>query len=138
MRTRGRNTTRPTSTADRQIVAGTRNDAAGGIVVATLRNQGEQNVALVAGSVVEAVGQAITNDLTGGSDIRGQNQRAGVGGQIQVPVGVDPSIEVKLRTGEIAEIAVGKDAELKNWNQRHLHPARHIDRSSRRANGADF
>src|SRR5450759_2509091 len=39
-----------------------------------------------------------------------------------------PAFEVELRACEVAEIAVGKYAELEYRYQRHLHPARHTHR----------
>ena len=89
---------------------------------------GHVNIALISAAIAVVVGQAVPDDFAHRRGLGVEHQRPVVGRQKEIAVGVDPALESKRRAGKITEIAVGKNAELENRDERDFHAARHVDR----------
>ena len=96
------------------------------------------HIALVVRTGTEVVGQPVADNLPDRRDFFVQNERAGVRRQKQVAVGVHPALKSETGAGEITQVAIGKNTELENRDERHFHAPRHIHRRSTRPGGADF
>ena len=95
-------------------------------------------IALIVSGGAVIVRQPVADDLTDGRYFGIENQWSGIGREKKVSIGMHATLESEGRAGEVAQIAIGKNAKLKNRNKRDFHSARHIYRSPARPGGTDF